>query len=206
MEPQFWHNLVVEKSFVFLQELRKHFQFVLIGGWAVYFYTNALKSKDIDIIVEFEELEKLKMQFPLIKNERLRKYEIKAQGFDVDIYLPYFSQLGLPLDFVMAHTVLLKGFQLPKKEILLALKLLVYTKRKASLKGKKDMIDIISLLYHGRASISELQSILIAHRQDELLDVLGSLLKEIYEVKEVGLHRKAFADLKKSILNQIYGK
>ena len=88
MQKQFWHDAVTEKSFIFLQGLRKNFKFVLIGGWAVYFHTKALKSKDIDIVVGFEELAKLRQSFPLIKNDRLSKYEIKAEGFDVDIYVP----------------------------------------------------------------------------------------------------------------------
>ena len=89
--PEFWHNLVTDKSFTLLQELTKCFDFVLIGGWAVYVHTKALKSKDIDIIVDFADLEKLRFAFPLVKNERMRKYEIKADGFDVDIYAPHWS-------------------------------------------------------------------------------------------------------------------
>lgn len=193
MSEQFWHNFVTEKSFTFLQEFAKRFQFVLIGGWAVYFHTKALKSKDIDIIVEFEELEKLKQQFPITKNERLKKYEIKADGFDVDIYVPHYSDLGVPLDEVIQNTISIEGFLVPRKEVLLALKLYVYEQRKGSLKGKKDLIDIISLLYYGK----------IAPKIIKDSKTLRDILATSYEVKELGLNRKKFADFKKPFLAKL---
>lgn len=190
MSEQFWHRLIIEKSFAFLQEFVKQYQFVLIGGWAVYFYTKALKSKDIDIIVEFAELEKLKQQFSITKNERLKKYEIKADGFDVDIYVPHYSDLGVPLDEVTRNAISIEGFHVPRKEVLLALKCYVYEQRKGSLKGKKDMIDIISLLYYGAISPK------LVRDSKTLRDILTTN----YEIKELGLDRKKFADFKKQFL------
>lgn len=190
MSEQFWHNLVTEKSFAFLQEFAKQFQFVLIGGWAVYFHTKALKSKDIDIVVTFEELGKLRTQFDLIKNERLKKYEIKADGFDVDIYVPHYSELGVSFNEVMQSAVSMEGFRVPRKEVLLALKLYVYEQRKGSLKGKKDMIDIISLLYYGNISPKLVKD----------TKTLRDILTATYEIKELGLGRKKFADFKKYVL------
>lgn len=193
MNEQFWHDAITDKSFAFLQEFAKRFQFVLIGGWAVYFHTKALKSKDIDIVVTFEELEKLRKEFPLIKNERLKKYEIKAEGFDVDIYVPHFSELGVPLEDIINDAVSLEGFRVPRKEILLALKLHVYEQRKGSLKGRKDMIDIISLLYHSKIAPAVIKNFKTAK------DILATT----YEVKELGLDRKKFADFKKPLLVQL---
>jgi hypothetical protein len=42
-------------------------------------HSKALKSKDIDIIVGYDELEKLKNDFSVFKNGRLKKYEIKFE-------------------------------------------------------------------------------------------------------------------------------
>lgn len=77
---QYYHKLVTDKSYQFLQNLKRSYEFVLIGGWAVYLYTQALKSKDIDIIVDYKELAKLKENFDVFKNDRLKKYEIKTGG------------------------------------------------------------------------------------------------------------------------------
>ena len=130
MVKEFWHNLITEKSFHLLQELRKDFDFVLIGGWAIYFYTHSLKSKDIDIIVSLETLGQLKQKFEVYKNERLQKYEIKIEGIDVDIYIPYWSDLGLPIEKIIKNTVSIEGFKLPTKEALLTLKLFFILKGK----------------------------------------------------------------------------
>ena len=199
MIKEFWHNLVTEKSYQLLQELRKSFDFVLIGGWAIYFYTHGLKSKDIDIIVSLEALDKLKHEFDVYKNERLHKYEIKIEGIDIDIYIPYWSDLGLSINKVIENTVSLEGFRLPSKEILLILKLFVYSKRKASLKGKKDLIDIISLLYFDNINFELLNNIFednsLSHLKDELREILVSTTK----VEELGINQKKFSDFKKKI-------
>ena len=125
----FWHNAIIDKSFEFLQELRRRFDFVLIGGWAVYFYTKSLKWKDIDFVCDYETLTKLKQEFNIIKNERLHKYELKAENFDVVIYLPHWSELGLPAENIMQSAVYLDGFKLPGREKLLILKLFIYKQR-----------------------------------------------------------------------------
>ena len=59
----FYHNLITQKSWQLLQDLRRRYQFILIGGWAVFLYTKALKSKDIDLVMGYEELKKLKEEF-----------------------------------------------------------------------------------------------------------------------------------------------
>jgi hypothetical protein len=45
----YYNDLITQKSWQTLQVLRGRLEFVLIGGWAVYLYTKALKSKDIDL-------------------------------------------------------------------------------------------------------------------------------------------------------------
>ena len=103
---EFWNSVLTEKSWKILQELsQKPFQFILIGGWAAYLWTNLHKSKDIDIIIpEFKDLEYLKKHYTLKKNDALRKYEIQFEEIDVDIYVPYYSQLVLPIEEITRHT------------------------------------------------------------------------------------------------------
>lgn len=203
MTEQFWHDNITDISFAFLQHLRSQFTFVLIGGWAVYLYTKALKSKDIDVIVDFEELGKMRKRFSLVKNDRLQKYEIKGEGFDVDIYVPHWSFVGLPPDFVMDHAVALQGFRVPEKETLLALKLFVSTQRKGSLKGKKDMLDVISMLYHAKPRLGRMRAILREHHLLPLEGELREILRTTHEVRELGLNQKQFADFKKPLLKEL---
>ena len=75
----YYHDLITQKSWEELKKLKKKFNFVLIGGWAVYLYSKTLKSKDIDILIEYEELIKLRKVYEISKNERLKKYEARKE-------------------------------------------------------------------------------------------------------------------------------
>jgi hypothetical protein len=203
MVKEFWHNLITEKSFGLLQNLRKQFDFVLIGGWAVYLYTQSLKSKDIDMIVELETLGELKKIFNVSKNNRLKKYEIKTEGIDIDIYIPFWSNLGLSVTQIIQNTISLEGFKVPQKEILLILKLFAYNQRKASLKGEKDMLDIVSLLRTGAFNAQLFRTIFqnnnLSYLEQELKDILNSRV----QIKELDMNSKQFSDFKKRILAQL---
>ena len=72
MINMFYQQFLTDKSLSILTELKKRFKFTLIGGWAVYFYTNSLKSKDIDMIVDFSQLEQFKKEFTIEKNENVK--------------------------------------------------------------------------------------------------------------------------------------
>ena len=100
----YYHDLVTERSWEELQTLRKKLDFVLIGGWAAYLYTKTLKSKDIDLLCDFSELPKLAQHYPLTKNERLKKYEAVKGEVQMDIYLPHYSELGIPVHVLQSHT------------------------------------------------------------------------------------------------------
>lgn len=142
----YYRDQVTAKSWQMLQQLAKKYQFVLIGGWAVWLYTHQLKSKDIDLIVEFDQLEKLRQDFPLVKNERLKKYEVTEGEIQIDIYVPHYSRLGADVSEVTATAVNVGGFRVPPPGVLLSLKLAAYKNRAGSSKGRKDLIDIVSLL------------------------------------------------------------
>lgn len=55
----YYRDSVTQASWQLLQELKRQFKFGLIGGWAVWLYTQKSKSKDIDIVVEPEELSQI---------------------------------------------------------------------------------------------------------------------------------------------------
>lgn len=199
----FYHPLIIEKSFKILKELRKKYRFILIGGWAVFFYTQALKSKDIDIILEYQELEKLGKEFPILKNQRLRKYEIKLEETDIDIYLPHYSNPGLPAEVIKKYTIRREGFNLPIPEVLLILKQNVYRRRKDSPRGRKDKIDIFSLLKSAEIDWKLYQKILKIYKQERFRKDLIDLLNATFEVKEIKLNRHLLAKLKKALLKKI---
>lgn len=198
----YYHDLIVEKSWKFLQELKRKYRFVLIGGWAVYLYTKALKSRDIDFICDYGELQKLKEEYDLVKNDRLKKYEIHAGEFDVDIYIPFFSNLGIPVEDLQNMTRSVEGFDALAPEALLILKQKAYSERGHSLKGEKDKIDIIALLKNG-VDAKKYSELLEKYDLRPYKGNLKSIFEENRQIPELDLGEHAFAKLKKEILKGI---
>lgn len=198
---EYYHQLITEKSWQILQQLRKKYQFVLIGGWAVFLYSKSLKSKDIDIIIDFQELDKLKKEFSLSKNDRLKKYEIKIEETDIDIYLPFYSQIGLPIEEIQKHTQSYEGFILPTLEILLILKTYVYQQRKTTAKGQKDLLDIFSLLKTEMIDWSKYRKLISQYHLKTLEKELKDLAKSAKPLMELNLNNQTLAKLKKKILS-----
>lgn len=198
----FYHQLTTQKSWEILQKIKKEYDFILIGGWAVYLYTKGLKSKDIDMICDYEELEKFRQKYDLSKNQKLKKYEIKQGGIDIDIYLPYFSKIGIPVEKIKKNSIKQSGFIVPKIEILTILKQYAFNQRKGSVKGEKDKIDIISLLQQN-FDFDFYLKFLKEQKKQNLIDDLKEILKTTIEIPEINLNQHQFSRVKKSILKKI---
>lgn len=199
-----YHDLITEKSWKLLQEFKREHEFILIGGWAVYLYTKQLKSKDIDVIVGYEELERLRAQHELSKNDRLKKYEIHLEEIDVDIYVPHFSDLGLPIEAIQTHTVMREGFMLPDSAALLILKQHAWHDRGHSLKGEKDRIDIIGLIHTGGIDWTLYKNLVATHHLISHTARLRELLQNTISVPELNLNAHQFSRLKREALAHLH--
>lgn len=196
----YYHNLITDKSWQLLQQLKKEFQFILIGGWAVWLYAQTLKSKDIDFIVDYDQLELIRKSYNLFKNDRLKKYEIKVQQTDVDIYVPFYSNLGISAEKVIETAVSLQGFRVPRKEMLLLLKQKAFEARGLSVKGRKDYLDIFSLILLPDFDWRLYQEMLKKYKLTKLLHNLKKLIKESKAIQEFDLNTHQVARLKKKLL------
>jgi rubrerythrin len=199
---EFYHDLITEKSFKILQDLKREFDFILIGGWAIYLYTKALKSKDVDII-DYNELEKFKKQFSIFKNERLKKYEAKIEEIDIDIYLPYFSDLKFPIEEIKNYTQSLEGFKVPIPEILLILKVKTYTERKGTIKGEKDLLDIFSLISNEKIDWKTYRELIKKYKLDGLNQKLKEIISSTKVIPQLNLLDHQISRLKKKILEKL---
>lgn len=199
----FYQQFLTDKSFSVLTELKKRFKFILIGGWAVYFYSKSLKSKDIDMIIDFSQLEEFKKEFTIEKNERLTKYQIKIEEIDIDIYLPFYSDLGLKVEKIIKNTSSINGFTLLKKEILLITKLKAYIDRQMSVKGQKDLIDIFSLVLLEDFDFKYLSTLIKENKLGKYRQVLEKLILETKEIPELNLNQHNFSKKKKKPLEQM---
>ena len=143
---EFWNDQATDKSWNALIELSKKYEFILIGGWACYFYTGTIKSHDVDMIVGFETLTQLKKEFLVKKNDILKKYEIIYDEISVDLYVPYYSEFIIPFECITENMQKIQGITVPNPEIILILKQQAEIERKDGVKGQKDRVDILSLL------------------------------------------------------------
>lgn len=201
--PEFYHDLITEKSFKVLQDLKKKFKFILIGGWAVFLYTKTIKSKDIDIVLEYDELEKFRQEFNLFKNERLKKYEIKIEEIDVDIYVPYFSNLGFPIEDLTKYCQSIEGFLVPIPEILLIFKSFALKQRKGKTKGRKDIIDIFSLIKEEKINWKTYQEIIKKYNLEKQNQELKDLISSQSAIPELDLSEHKISRLKKKTLEKL---
>ena len=203
---EFWPELLTKASWEKLQGLKKEIKdLVVIGGWAVYLWTGMHKSKDIDIIVDFKTLEALKHAYDLGKNPQLRKYEIKLEKFDIDIYVPYFSKFSIPTEEIMQSTEIVQGFKVPIPEVLIILKQSAEIDRKNSIKGEKDAIDIITLLSKTNFKAEKYAKLIRKHKieiyRDELIRTISNFNPKNSE--HVGMGFKEFQNWKKIILKEL---
>jgi len=201
---QFYHSLVTEKSYEFLQSLKRDYQFILIGGWAVYLYTRALKSKDIDIIIDYGELTKLRESFDVFKNDRLKKYEIKTGEFDIDIYLPHYSQLGVDAQEIQKKSIAREGFVVPELEMLFLLKLFAWENPRGSAKGRKDELDIFSLIFLPEFDATKYLAQIKKLGMDKLHKDLAALVKNTSRIEELGIDEQKMVKSKKIILKTMF--
>lgn len=199
----FYQEIVTQKSWDLLLKLKNEIDFVLIGGWAVYLWAKTLKSKDIDIIIDYPTLELLRKKYDLVKQMHLNKYEIKREGVEIDIYLPYFSHLGIPVGELFNFVAEKGEFKTLKKEVLLVLKQKAYAERKMVIKGQKDKIDIISLVLLADFDFSFYKLVLEKYKLVSYSKMMREIFKETREVLELGLNTHQFAKIKKEILRKI---
>lgn len=179
---EFWNDRIIEKSWKVLLDLNERFDFIVIDGWATYLHTKSIKSKDIDIISDYETLEKLKLSYDLKKNQRLKKYEVIADGISVDIYVPFFSDLVLPAEDLKEYTENIEGIKVLDVEALLILKQEAEIERSHSVKGQKDRTDILNLLINGDVDLEKYQKILakydLKNYKERLIEIVNGAEKE----------------------------
>ena len=201
-ENEFWNSLLTEKSWEILEQLKRDYKFILIGGWAIYLLTKQKKSKDIDIVVDIKELSKFKEK-GLRKNDNLKKYEVKQEEIDIDIYAEYYSKLAIPVEDIKKYTIKTEGFEIASPEALLILKQGAFEERKHSIKGMKDEIDIISLLFFSVINFKKYYEILKKYEMEIYIDNLKKLLVIFKDCDSLNLNPREFKLKKNKILTEL---
>lgn len=196
---EFWNESLTKASGKSLQEFSKRYDFILIDGWAVYLWSKNQKSKDIDIVIDFDTLGQLRQDYNVSKNDRLKKYEIQQDKFDVDIYVKYYSELGFPLEELEVTRI--EGFTVPVLEDLIILKQNAEIDRRGSVKGKKDATDILSMLIYCDFALGKYKERLEEHEVDFEQDLIRVVKKfDADESKYLNMDFKEFKDWQNEFL------
>ena len=202
---EFWNSTLTEKSWKILLQLKeKKFNFIVIGGWAAYLWTNLHKSKDIDIIIKnFEDLAMLKEDYDLIKNDNLKKYEIKIEEIDIDIYVPYFSRLAIPVDEIQKYTTKIQNFDVIKPEVLIILKQGAEHDREKTVKGGKDRVDIMALLLNLDIDFKMYFNLLKKYKMEFFYERLRNIITNFREIKYLNINPRQFKLKKREIIKKL---
>lgn len=201
----YYHDIITQKSWEELRVLNKKIKFILIGGWATYLYTKSLKSKDIDIITGYDELGKLKKDYDLVKNEPLKKYEARKEEVQIDIYLPHYSEIGVPVDVLINNSISLDGFKVLKKEWLILLKIYVLNLRGRTPKGEKDFLDLLSLFMADGVDYIKIRKIAKDYNLEAQIKFFLGMLNERIDALEIGLNRHGYKKVKSDIIYSLKG-
>lgn len=183
---------------------KKPFRFIVIGGWAAYLWTKNHKSKDIDIIIpDFKDLAYLKDNYDLRKNDNLKRYEIKFGEIDLDIYIPYYSKLTLPIEDIKNETTKIENIEVVNPEILLILKQGAEIEREKSAKGLKDRIDIMTLILFSEVNFEKYLKKLEKYNLIHFVVRLEKIVSNFREIKYLELNAREFKLKKEKILENL---
>ena len=205
---EFWNSDITNESWKELLILSTKYNFILIGGWAIYLYTKLQKSRDIDMVVDYDQIKLLSVDFEMRKNPSLYRYEIKFQKFDIDVYTPFYSKLTVPPEDLINNYTLIENTRVPRVEELLILKLGAFDDRMNSIKGQKDRLDITGLAFYSNIDYSRLKKLLNKYKRPFYIDLYVNAIAHIEKrlLPFLNLNESTYAKVKKKTLEKIIPK
>lgn len=152
------------------------------------------------MVLEFSELERLKKDFEVFKNERLKKYGARKGEMEIDIYLPFYSNPGLPAEDLKKFVVSLEGFKTVEKEILAILKQRALMERKGLVKGRKDLADLVGLFRLPNFDWKKYKETISAYGLEKSVRATVGILQSTTKIDELNLNVHQMARFKRRIL------
>ena len=205
---EFWNSDITNESWKELLVLSTKYNFILIGGWAIYLYIKLQKSRDIDMVVDYDQIKLLSVDFEMRKNPSLYRYEIKFQKFDIDVYTPFYSKLTVPPEDLINNYTLIENIRVPRVEELLILKLGAFDDRMNSIKGQKDRLDITGLAFYSNIDYSRLKTLLNKYEKPSYINLYVNAIAHIEKrlLPFLNLNESTYVKMKKKTLEKIITK
>ena len=207
MVTEIWPEHITSKSWRVLNELAAKVNPVLIGGWAVYLWTGALKSADVDLFVTDENLWKIGARVK--RHPKLKKYHALIDDVDIDIYTPSVCGLVVSASEVFENQwhALVKEFNVLLPEPLLVLKCEAARARWMGRKGFKDRCDVLSLLRFEKLDLKMLGELLRRYERLGIAETLREIVqKSVEEYRVLGLDPWRGRKSVHEVLKQVFRK
>ena len=157
------------------------------------------------MVVDYDQFKSLSTDFEMHKDPSLRKYEIKFQKFDIDVYTPYYSRLAVPPQDLLNNYTIVENIKVPKVEELLILKIGAFDERMNSIKGQKDRLDIAGLVFHSGLDYIRLRNLLDSCGKTSYIDLLVKAIGNIERrlLPYLNLNESTYARINKKTLEAI---
>ena len=103
----------------------------------------------------------------------------------------------------MDNQIIKEGFKIPAIELLIVLKLVAWIGRRGSGKGRKDLIDIVSLVDLGGVPKGKIDKMVKENRNGNAGKELIKAIKQLSTMEELGLNQHQIARRKKVWLERL---
>jgi hypothetical protein len=108
--------------------------------------------------------------------------------------------LGFPIEEIKNYCQSIEGFLAPLPEVLLIMKAFTFGERKGTVKGKKDLIDIFSLLKEEKINWQSYKELIEKYNLKEVNEEFKNLISSQSPIPELNLLNHQISKLKKKIL------
>jgi len=159
---------------------------ILIGGWATWVRAGGPMSHDIDMIVGHDDLDALRGHVDDLStstNVAGQKWRATLEGIHLDLYVPYQSRLGGVLQ-LRVEDLASRREQVDRWSVLAvpahtSTKIAALLDRPDTMPGKKDRVEILSLLPN--TTPGEVLEVIAASSERDLDDLRGELTDRLFE-------------------------
>jgi len=136
---------------------------------------------------------------------RYQDLEILKEEVEIDIYVPFYSNPGIPAEEIKKFTTKIEGFEVPEKEMLTLLKQKALLNRQDSVKGRKDLADLVSLFKSADFNWRKYDNLVKEFQLKKEAEDVALIIKKTVKIEEIDLNVHQMARLKKKILPEMEG-
>lgn len=111
--------------------------------------------------------------------------------------------MTLPIGEIMKHTAKVENIEVVLPEILLILKQGAELDREHSVKGAKDRVDIMTLLFFPGIDVSKYEKFLAKYELGGFKQRLRKIIREFKDIKHLNLNLREFKLKKKELLDNL---